>query len=575
MGVMSTVASAAPMHPGAPAGGDAEEHWPAQRLASFLVRLLVVLVPLQLSVVVGLGLAHILPRPRGAVLVAAWWLMLLASSVTSYHLADRGARRLLPLAALLELSMLFPAAAPNRLQVALRAGGVKHLPERLEEARRAGIAGDPSKAAESIVTLVGALSTHHRPSRNHSERVRAYTELIAEQMHLRPRDHHRLRWAALLHDIGKLKLPATLLNGTGDLSEGQWEKVKRHPMDGARLIAPMWDFLGPWAQTIEQHHERHDGTGYPRGLAGDDICLGARIVAVADSYEAMTARRSYSQPMTQVAARKRVAELSGTQFDPEVVRAFLGIPLGKLRWAYGPLAWLAELPGLAALTTGASPALAAAVRVGALAAATGVASAAGAGPARVLTGNHVLSEVQVRASRPAAGGSPAGRSGTNATGDTTGQAGSGGGLSPAGPTTVAGGSTDGGSTGGTLSGSQVATGDHAAGTGSTAPTTPPTTLPPVTVPTKPPVTTPPVTLPPVTTTTPPVTAPPVTAPPTTLPPTTIPPVTTTTPPTTTPPVTTPPPTIPPPPPLPPPPVPPPLPPPPVPPTPPPPPPPPI
>jgi putative nucleotidyltransferase with HDIG domain len=338
--------------------------WRDHRVAAGAVRGLVLVGPVAVSAAVGIAAGLVLPD-RGT---APWWVAVLALSLGALRLTDRLARRLLPLAVLLDLALLFPDTAPSRFKVALKTGSARHVHEHMADT-------DPSDAAETILTLVASLGAHHRDSRKHSERVRAYTELLAEELHLPARDRHRLRWAALLHDIGKVDVPVEVLNGTGPLSDEGWRVIHRHPIDGARLTAPLREWLGPWAPTVEQHHERFDGSGYPAGLAGDDICMGARMVAVADSFEAMTARRSYQEPMPLDKARARLAELSGTQFDPAVVRAFLAVSLGRLRWAYGPLAWLAEVPALSAL--GALPTAAAAgARAGAAALGVTVAVAA-------------------------------------------------------------------------------------------------------------------------------------------------------------------------------------------------------
>jgi putative nucleotidyltransferase with HDIG domain len=333
--------------------------WREHRLLAAAVRAVVVVAPFAASVAAGLAVGAAVPA-RGTL---AWWAAVLAVSTVCMAAVDRLGRRLLPLAVLLDLNLLFPDQAPSRFRVALKSGSVKHVHEQAPE------------SAETIVTLVAALGAHHRPSRKHSERVRAYTELVAEELHLSAEDRHRLRWAALLHDIGKVDVPVEVLNGTGPLSDEGWRVIHRHPTDGARLITPLRQWLGPWAATVEQHHERFDGSGYPAGLTGDAICTGARIVAVADTFEAMTARRSYQEPMPLDQARARLADLSGTHFDPAVVRAFLAVSLGKLRWAYGPLAWLAEAPALAAIS-GMAPAAAAGARAGAAALSVAVAASA-------------------------------------------------------------------------------------------------------------------------------------------------------------------------------------------------------
>ena len=121
------------------------------------------------------------------------------------------------------------------------------------------------------------------------------------------------------------------LNKPGKLDHYEWEIIKNHPLEGARLTAPLAGWLGEWANTIAEHHERYDGVGYPYGLKGEQISLGGRIVAVADSFDTMTTVRSYKTAMNPKAARAELAACAGSQFDPKVVRAFLDVSIGRLR----------------------------------------------------------------------------------------------------------------------------------------------------------------------------------------------------------------------------------------------------
>jgi HD-GYP domain-containing protein (c-di-GMP phosphodiesterase class II) len=323
----------------------AHHRWRPRVWASVAVRVAVFLIPLVIGALAGTGLARLLPAPRSTVEVVIWWAMVIAAASTAATLTDRLARRVLPLAVLLEMTMVFPDRAPSRLKVARRAGNPAELRRRIEAA---AAGGDPNlgETAELILSLATALSHHDRKTRGHSERTRAYAELIAIEMGISEDDRDRLRWAALLHDVGKLEVPAEILNKDGPLQEDEWGVVRMHPVLGMRLIEPLVPWLGSWAQTIEHHHERWDGSGYPYGLSGTNIALGARIVAVADAYDVMTNGRAYQRAMSADAARKEVVKHAGTQFDPAVARALMTVSLGRLRWATGPLAVIAEIPFL-------------------------------------------------------------------------------------------------------------------------------------------------------------------------------------------------------------------------------------
>ena len=120
--------------------------------------------------------------------------------------------------------------------------------------------------------------------------------------------------------------------------------LRRHPEEGARLVAPLLSWFGEWGLAVVQHHERFDGTGYPNRLKGHEISLAARIVSVADSYEVMTAPRTYKPQMSVSAARQELVRVAGTQLDPAIVRAFLNISLGRLWRTIGFGAWIAQLP---------------------------------------------------------------------------------------------------------------------------------------------------------------------------------------------------------------------------------------
>ena len=115
------------------------------------------------------------------------------------------------------------------------------------------------------------MNSHDRQTRGHCERVRAYACLIAKEMGLSANDRDLLNWSSLLHDIGKLTIPAELLNKKGKLTQEEFAIVKRHPEAGVELVRPLTGWLGPWAKAVGEHHERVDGAGYPKGLNGGEI----------------------------------------------------------------------------------------------------------------------------------------------------------------------------------------------------------------------------------------------------------------------------------------------------------------
>jgi HD-GYP domain-containing protein (c-di-GMP phosphodiesterase class II) len=289
------------------------------------------------AAVAGSAVLLALEDVRAVVRVAAAVLAVLVVVIV----LDRTIGRLLPLATLLRLGLLFPGEAPERLRLALAAGSTRELVQ-----LRDGQHEDASQAAERLLVLLTSLARHDPGTRRHSERVRAYVDLLADALDLPQPDRERLRWASLVHDLGKTEVDAAVLRKPSRLDADEWEQVRRHPADGARLAAGLVPFLGPWFGAIGDHHERYDGTGYPQGLVGEQISFAGRIVAVADAFEVMTAPRPYSRPVDPDAARAELVRCAGEQFDPQVVRALLAVPVGRLRRVAGPLALLGLVPAL-------------------------------------------------------------------------------------------------------------------------------------------------------------------------------------------------------------------------------------
>jgi diguanylate cyclase (GGDEF)-like protein/putative nucleotidyltransferase with HDIG domain len=172
------------------------------------------------------------------------------------------------------------------------------------------------RRVSSLIGLAGSMDTAE-----HSHMVGRYSKLIAVEMGLASELVERVQLAGVLHDIGKIGVADAIVNKPGALTDAEWDEMQKHPEFGARMLerAELWDI----AQWVLAHHERPDGKGYPLGLAGDDIPLEARIVAVADSYEAMTTNRVYRPSIGHTAARAELRRGAGTQFDARAVEAFL------------------------------------------------------------------------------------------------------------------------------------------------------------------------------------------------------------------------------------------------------------
>nr|WP_279381094.1 HD-GYP domain-containing protein [Meiothermus sp. CFH 77666] len=176
---------------------------------------------------------------------------------------------------------------------------------------------------ETIEVLVAALDAKDPFTRLHSERVAAISESIAKRMGFDEQDVKRITYAARIHDIGKVAIPDSVLLKPSKLTDDEFELIKSHTGKGLEVLHPMKQRLSKDVQgVIVHHHERWDGTGYPSRLKGDKIPLWARIVALADAYEAMTAGRAYSPAKSPQEALNEIIMLAGRQFDPQVVKLF-------------------------------------------------------------------------------------------------------------------------------------------------------------------------------------------------------------------------------------------------------------
>jgi hypothetical protein len=159
----------------------------------------------------------------------------------------------------------------------------------------------------------------------HTSGVVALALEVGTALGLDPRDQRKLEFGALLHDVGKIRVPDSIINKPGKLTAEEWEIVKRHPADGQEMLDRIGGVLGEVGLFGRGHHERWDGGGYPDGLVAEDIPLASRIICAADAFSAMTTNRSYRAAMPLSAAVTELRTCAGTQFDPDVVHAIIAI----------------------------------------------------------------------------------------------------------------------------------------------------------------------------------------------------------------------------------------------------------
>lgn len=176
-----------------------------------------------------------------------------------------------------------------------------------------------------LSSLIKTLDAREKETGSHSGRVRQNAQTLATAMGIKGEKLEDITLGAMLHDIGKIGVPDSILLKPGKLDEEEWDCMKKHPQIGYDIISEI-EFLEGCAEIVLAHHERYDGKGYPNGLKGEQIPLGARIFSVVDTLDAMTSDRPYRKALTFEVACAEIIRCRGTQFDPRVVEAFLTIP---------------------------------------------------------------------------------------------------------------------------------------------------------------------------------------------------------------------------------------------------------
>jgi two-component system cell cycle response regulator len=185
--------------------------------------------------------------------------------------------------------------------------------------RRSG--SEPGEWLQAMLALAETVDVRDHLAAGHAQLVGRYAELIAREFSISDSDVRLIRLAGVLHDVGKFVVPKGIFQKPGALDEREWEEVRRHPEVGARLLEEAQ--LDDVAEWIRDHHEQPDGNGYPRGLKAGEVSLEARILSVADAYEAMTTARAHRPALSHAAARAELTRCAGTRFDRRIVQAFL------------------------------------------------------------------------------------------------------------------------------------------------------------------------------------------------------------------------------------------------------------
>ncbi len=175
-------------------------------------------------------------------------------------------------------------------------------------------------------TIISAVEARDGYTKGHTDRVARVTALLGKKLQLQLEhfhfDSHSLRWSAQLHDVGKIGIPDSILLKPGPLDDAEWSRIREHPLSGIKIIEPVKEWLGQdVCAGILHHHENYDGSGYPHGQKGDDIHVFARIIHVADAFDAMTSDRPYRAALSETEAFKELNKFKGIQFDPMIVEA--------------------------------------------------------------------------------------------------------------------------------------------------------------------------------------------------------------------------------------------------------------
>lgn len=176
----------------------------------------------------------------------------------------------------------------------------------------------------SLDAMVSAIESRDCETKHHCRRVQVYAVMLAQRLDVSPEQLVDISYGSLLHDVGKIGVPDSILLKPGKLTDAEWQVMRRHTIIGHQMLSKI-KFLRGASDIVLHHHERWDGGGYPHGISGEEIPLGARIFSIIDTYDAMTSKRPYKEALPIATARAEIERCAGTQFDPRIVKEFLRI----------------------------------------------------------------------------------------------------------------------------------------------------------------------------------------------------------------------------------------------------------
>jgi putative nucleotidyltransferase with HDIG domain len=226
-----------------------------------------------------------------------------------------------------ELESNFRSSSGGNRDVRLIEETLRALLVSLEDSQRAR----ERSYVEAVGAVVAAADARDHETTGHSFRVALYALAVARAVGLPPDQLKAVQWGALLHDVGKMAIPDSVLRKEGPLTPNEWHIMRQHPTWGFDILAEVSFLRSTAIEIVYSHHERWDGRGYPRGLAGEQIPLAARIFAVVDTYDAITSDRPYRRARGHAAALAELQRVAGQQLDPKMVTAFRGLSEMELR----------------------------------------------------------------------------------------------------------------------------------------------------------------------------------------------------------------------------------------------------